>query len=287
MYTDNKIIPSTLNPRVEGEKFQKIPKVIYQTFKSNIVSDKIYEGIESYISLNPDYRYEFYDDDRMCSYIDSYNCSDFNFNLEELKKAFYNIVPPAGKADIWRYLIIYENGGIYTDIDSKCIKPFSSYINPDDDIVTCLTGIAHNYDNPTVVWRHLFPQWFLIYSPKCSILKEIIEECVKAVNTKIPVPNSEDCKNMLERYTGVCLSNYVYRKLFNFKDKDKEARLQPRVYSIKHSKNKYNLAIHDSLPDIFNTALISKNFERFEDYKKELLTNNSNHWLSYDSIFKS
>jgi hypothetical protein len=38
--------------------------------------------------------------------------------------AFNSLVPGAFKADLWRYCILYINGGIYLDIKYKCINNF-------------------------------------------------------------------------------------------------------------------------------------------------------------------
>lgn len=34
------------------------------------------------------------------------------------------------RADFWRYAILYARGGIYTDIDTKCIKPVQEWFPP-------------------------------------------------------------------------------------------------------------------------------------------------------------
>jgi mannosyltransferase OCH1-like enzyme len=283
--TNINVIPTTLDARITSTTFQKIPRVIYQTFKSYTISDNLYEGVKSFIDLNPEYRYEFYDDERMFEYVVNYDCKNFSFTNEELIKAFNAIAVPAGKADLWRYLIIYERGGVYVDIDTKCVKPLNTFINLNDDIVTYIVGDVHNYYDKNLKWKHLFPQWMLMYSPKCTILKCIIEECVKAINTKTPVPDSEECKNMLERYTGVCISNYIYRSIFNFKNVEQESRLKCGIYNIKHNQSNYQLNILPSTPNIFNDAIINKNFDTIENYKNELLKNNATYWVNQRKIF--
>eukprot|EP00041_Stephanoeca_diplocostata_P010169 m.161673 g.161673 ORF g.161673 m.161673 type:complete len:96 (+) comp18052_c0_seq3:1065-1352(+) len=36
---------------------------------------------------------------------------------------------PVEKADIFRYIIVYERGGIYADTDVTCKSPFSNWLN--------------------------------------------------------------------------------------------------------------------------------------------------------------
>ena len=277
-------IDYSLSPRITSTLDQKIPRVIYQTFKSNTVSTVLYSGVKSVIELNPEYRYEFYDDQRMIDFVRNFDCSDFSFDSRALIKAFDDIQPGAGKADIWRYLIIYQFGGVYLDLDVKCLKPLSSMIDSSADIVTNIAGKSYNYDDHINHWVHLFPQWYLMYAPKCSVMKDIIEVCIQAITTRTPIPNSETCLNMLERYTGVCASNYVYRNIFNFRSLEQEARFKPGNYKIKHGINSYDISVLPSTPSIVNNTLKNKHFNDVEDHRKELVNNSNDHWL-YQHVF--
>ena len=278
-------IESSILPRTVLDYEQKIPKIIYQTFKSNELTDHMFSNAKSFIDLNPEYKYEYYDDARMIEYVNGYDCSDFNFTNNDLRKAFNSIAVPAGKADLWRYLIVYETGGVYVDIDAKCINPLRSIINPNDDIVTCLAGWAHNFDNNKVIWKHLFPQWILIHNKKSPILKRIIEASINAINTKTPIPGSDDCPNILERYTGACVSNYVYRKILNFKNVQQELRLKPSTSQIKCDNNKYQLSITDYTNNMIGRAILEKSYDDNIIYHNELKKVGSTHWLYQKSIF--
>ena len=52
--------------------------------------------------------------------------NDFPDYLEGYKKIKYG----ASKADLWRYLIIYKFGGVYADMDCRCINPLRQWIDP-------------------------------------------------------------------------------------------------------------------------------------------------------------
>lgn len=288
LYFKMNIIESTILPRVLSSYEQNIPKIIYQTFKSNDLPDHMFNNAKSFIDLNPEYQYEYYDDVRMAEYINNYDCSNFNFTNDDLRKAFNSITVPAGKADLWRYLIIYETGGVYVDIDAKCLKPLKTVIKPNDHIVTCITGWAHNFDNDKVVWKHLFPQWILIHTKKSVILKKIIEASINAIHTRTPIPGSDDCANTLERYTGACVSNYVYRNIFKFKSIQQELRLRPGTLNITYENNKYQLTIVDyvrkSFGNSFDNTILEKSYDIVK-YHTELKKVGSPHWLYQENIF--
>jgi mannosyltransferase OCH1-like enzyme len=121
MSTSTNTIPISLPPRISSVTHQKIPRIIHQTFKTNVVTDIFYQNAKSFIDLNPEYQYEFYDDERVKRFIENFDCTEFSFNRDTLIKAYNDIKPGAGKADIFRYLIIYEYGGVYVDIDARCV----------------------------------------------------------------------------------------------------------------------------------------------------------------------
>jgi hypothetical protein len=217
-------IPTSVSAKVES-KNQTIPKIIYQTFKTNKVTDKIFYGVQTWIQFNPDYSYEFYDDKRRDEYVKNFNCEGLNFTNKQLNEAYDSILPQAGKSDIWRYLILYEKGGVYTDIDTVCKYPLSTYIESNDTIVTGVVGYNVGYKiskenlkrfgSLFSSWYHLFFQFFMTYSPKNPIIKFTLEGCINSVINRIPIEGSEDCENLLERYTGPCVLNYGVRKFFN------------------------------------------------------------------------
>lgn len=89
----------------------KIPKIIHFTSKTRCVTKVFADNIKSW-------HFEGYSiflhDDGAVKRLLSENWSDFPL----LKDAVNCITSGGGFADIWRYLIIWEYGGIYTDIDN-------------------------------------------------------------------------------------------------------------------------------------------------------------------------
>ena len=55
-------IPKFLSARNSSEYEQKIPKIIWQTMKTNQVPLFMKNYADSWIELNPEYEYRFYDD---------------------------------------------------------------------------------------------------------------------------------------------------------------------------------------------------------------------------------
>jgi hypothetical protein len=109
-----------------------IPKTIMQTFKDEeSLNDDMRSAMSLWKRKNPDWKYEiFYDDD----------CKKFikkHFNSDVLK-AFDIINPGAGKADLFRYCYLYVKGGVYADVDTKCIKSLNSILDLDQEFISVL-----------------------------------------------------------------------------------------------------------------------------------------------------
>jgi mannosyltransferase OCH1-like enzyme len=94
-----------------------IPLNIYQTWHTKDVPEKMSNTINLIKSLNPRFNYQLFDDN---------DCREFiknNFENDVLY-AFDSLIPGAYKADLWRYCILYKNGGIYLDIKYKPLNNF-------------------------------------------------------------------------------------------------------------------------------------------------------------------
>ena len=94
-----------------------IPLKIFQHWHVKQLPNKMNENIIQLQKQNPEFEYYLYDNN---------DCRDFiknNFPIDVLN-AFETLVPGAYKADLWRYCILYINGGIYLDIKYNCMNNF-------------------------------------------------------------------------------------------------------------------------------------------------------------------
>ena len=101
-----------------------IPLNIYQTWETYDLPPKMVECVEKLKRSNPEFNYYLYDDNERRSFIKDY------FNNDVLN-AYDNLIPGAYRADLWRYCILYINGGIYLDIKFCPINDFK-FINLTD-----------------------------------------------------------------------------------------------------------------------------------------------------------
>jgi len=153
-----------------------IPYRIYQTFKTNEVPEDMYKAVKSYIDLNPEYDYYFYDDQDIENLIENFNCNLFTFSKDDLKKAYKKMNTGAGKSDLFRYMIIFQEGGCYFDIDTVCLNPLDTFIEPEDEFVS---GIGSRND---------LHQFGLIYTKKHMFIRKTLENCVYNILNENYIP---------------------------------------------------------------------------------------------------
>jgi len=142
----------------------QIPLKIYQTWKTKELPEKMRENVERMKTKNPEFEYNLFDDD---------DCAEFirtHFE-EDVYTAYNKLIPGAFKADLWRYCVLYINGGIYLDIKYSNVGDFNLIQLTDDeyfvvDIEESGSGIYNA---------------FMICKPGNKILKEAIRRVVENV----------------------------------------------------------------------------------------------------------
>ena len=94
-----------------------IPKIIHQTFETKFTPPGMSRARGSWSANNPEHVYKFYEATDRIDFIKN------NFPVSVLK-AYHDIIPGAFKADLFRYCVLYINGGIYIDIKYNTINDF-------------------------------------------------------------------------------------------------------------------------------------------------------------------
>ena len=106
---------------------ESIPKLIHQVYFSKTdFPAEIRQNIDNLKNANPGWEYMLYDDAHMESYIQQYYP-----NLLSTYKRI-NPIYGAARADFFRYLLMYREGGVYLDIKSSLEKPLDQIIQKDD-----------------------------------------------------------------------------------------------------------------------------------------------------------
>jgi len=95
-----------------------IPLHLYTCWHTKELPPYVKKQYEETILLNPEFQHYLYDEEECRNFIKNH------FDHEVLN-AFDSLIPCSYKSDLWRYCILYVNGGIYYDIKFNCCNDFA------------------------------------------------------------------------------------------------------------------------------------------------------------------
>jgi len=157
-------LPKQSPARCSLKTEQKIPRILWQTNYTNIVSMPMYINYlwNRLMSLNYEYRYA--SDDDILEFFETQT------SQEELE-AYKLLNDGAAKADFWRLAVLYHTGGVYLDIDASFVWPLSRQIKPDEDEIFLLN-------------KQHFTNYFMATAPKNPIYQKAIKIVVDNIQGK-------------------------------------------------------------------------------------------------------
>ncbi|CAF1484843.1 unnamed protein product [Didymodactylos carnosus] len=160
----------------------RIPRLIHQTVKSKLnISKDTQMAIQSWQLKNPQYRHLLYDDQDLEQFVINSYPHLLPLFREKLKTQ-------VERTDLWRYLVLHEYGGIYTDSDTICVQPIDEW--PIDNHTELVIGIEANMPNHTEVERFKlvysiqFMQWTIVAKPKHPLLFNVFSRIDEYVNNE-------------------------------------------------------------------------------------------------------
>jgi|TARA_R110000744_G_scaffold298632_2_gene408232 mannosyltransferase OCH1-like enzyme len=145
-----------------------IPKIIHQTFETELTPPGMSKAIDSWKINNPLYVYKFY------NAVDRINFLKKNFQSNVLK-AYDTLIPGAFKADLFRYCVLYVEGGVYVDADTICLEPLENIINNSDSLLVVR-------DDPMA--KKWLANAMIAVTPKHSLMWEAINKAVSNVESR-------------------------------------------------------------------------------------------------------
>ncbi|KAL4233745.1 hypothetical protein ACF0H5_008425 [Mactra antiquata] len=100
-------------PTTFGES-PRIPHIIHQTYKDTLIPHKFVRYVKTFAKYNPNWKYYFWTDESARKLIAERH-PDFLSTWDNYRSGL-------NKADALRYIVLYEFGGIYADIDVENMR---------------------------------------------------------------------------------------------------------------------------------------------------------------------
>ena len=185
----------------------RIPRIVHQTFPSRQLPPVIRENVDKIHSMNPEYAFRLYDDADMAAFVqDNYDA--------RVVRCFNRINPKYGaaRADLFRYLLIYKQGGVYLDIKSSLSKPLRDILRRDDRYLlshwpACgaerTAGWAGWGVHPELqgIAGGEFQQWHVVAAPGHPFLQAVIQRVLQNLEVYDPFVHGVGMDGVL-RVTG-------------------------------------------------------------------------------------
>lgn len=110
-------------------------------------------------------------------YFNDYECFDFirNYLPELVLKAYVSLIPPAYKADLFRYCSLYVLGGVYMDLTNKFVYNYDIF---DHDYDMIIVDDMHNPSGSGIQIS------FIACKPRLEFMKFVIENICIQILTK-------------------------------------------------------------------------------------------------------
>jgi alpha 1,6-mannosyltransferase len=212
------------------EVAKPLPKIIWQTWKIGIESEKfpkkyqLYQ--ESWSVNNPDYKHYILADEKAHEMI-----AHLYETVPDVVDAYNSMPKSILKADFFRYLILFARGGVYSDIDTVSLKPVDEWLSANQTVYNkpsnpgLIIGIESDPDRPD--WhewyarRIQFCQWTIQAKKGHPMLRELIAHITdltltrKKKGTLKKVLGKDEGGDIME-WTGPGIwTDYVFKYLNN------------------------------------------------------------------------
>ena len=230
-----------------------IEKNIFQSWHTTNLHPIVKKNINKFKNINPEYKYFLFTDKDMDNFVYKYFPGEF-------ADCYYKLNIIVAKVDFCRYLVLYNFGGVYLDMDSNIKRSLRELIKNDDNAIISSEGNFLYY-----------VQWALIFSKNHPILKKTIDLIIQNIkNNTYP--------NNIHKMTGPTVFtqavNNIHFSLFNNNINQKEIN---KNTNITHLQNNIKYRFF---------GIDYNGFIKFKDKHNKYLYKNKMHWTKEQTIKK-
>lgn len=150
-----------------------IPEKLWYKVGPKGLSDQLRSYTDSCITENPTFQPEFLTDASGDQFV-----RDHFAARPHILDGFLAISIPIVKADLLRYLVLYQYGGIWNDLDVSCQVPISEWV-PDEYKANASIVVGMEFD--VDIWVRQFATWTIMAKPKSSHMLTVVEDCLEGL----------------------------------------------------------------------------------------------------------
>lgn len=133
----------------------KIPKIIHQTWRSRHVPKNLQSSISSWKRCHPDWKHILWTDQDIEDYIQHFH--------PELHEALSKIRIRSQRAEILSYVVLYDFGGIYSDLKYSPRKEIESFLTGDNLLYLLFEKNTNSFTNSLIISAPRIELWSQVW----------------------------------------------------------------------------------------------------------------------------
>ncbi|TVY78114.1 Initiation-specific alpha-1,6-mannosyltransferase [Lachnellula suecica] len=159
----------------------QIPAKIWQSYGPKGIGDESQEWMKDCLAKNPAYSHEYLTDESAEEYVQQHYAS-----RPDIIHVYTALQIPILRADLLRYLILYEEGGLWLDMDISCEDvPINDWIPGEyKDQTALVVGLEFdglNWESDGTLHSQV-TNWAVMSKPRVSHMIVVIEDCLDSIN---------------------------------------------------------------------------------------------------------
>ena len=159
--------------------YSGIPKLIWYKLGPNGLSEETRNWTDSCVKNNPDYKAQFMTDESSDDYVRKAFAS-----RPDIVDNYLALPVPIYKADFLRYLLLWDQGGIWSDLDVSCETPIDEWVPAEyKENTTLVVGWEFDQGWPGVFVRQ-FASWTILAKPRSPHMMQVIDDILETLREK-------------------------------------------------------------------------------------------------------
>lgn len=154
-----------------------IPRIIHQIWISSEIPQKYKDLSGSFSRMMPDWEHRIWDDEPCFELVRD--------KFPEFLEIFTSLESPVAKSDLLRYMILFEYGGMYADMDCECKRPLD-FVADDDELIVC-----KEVETKSVRVMNMYPtdispvycQWTFLARPRHPALMAVLKHIERHIDS--------------------------------------------------------------------------------------------------------
>lgn len=187
-----------------------VPRIIHQTAPAfDRLPAEVTAAVDRMREANPRWEYRFYDDAALRDYLADALGAEAMKLCDRVNPRLRVVL-----ADLFRYVVIHREGGLYLDIKSTALRPLDKVIRPDDVFLLSQwrNRVGERYQGWGIfpdLWQlpgGEFEQWYVCAAPGHPFLARVIEDVLRNMADYSPAWHGRGKMGVLRVSGPICFS---------------------------------------------------------------------------------